>query len=345
MMEIEEQKTQSSTNKRLSEGKRWMVLGLYEANKSQTETADHFGINQSTVSRIIGKYFSVGDVQDFKRVGRDSKMDLEDSQTFEELIKEDRFITTEQIGHKTGVSTRTVKKYIPIFGFKFSIPEEIPQLNAHHISKRLSYATQFKDTDEKSIIFTDETYFQLFRNTKGVWHKNTEQNVTMKPQTKVCLMAYGAISWNGRSSIYIYPKGFKVDSESYVKILEEVLIPFAEKSHENQRGTRSQNNRKKWYLVQDNAPCHKSKFTTNFINHQGIQILPHPPNSPDLNPIELIWSVIKSRIEKENPQNEQQLRQVIQQQWDDIEQDIIHSCILHYKKRLKTVFELNGKYN
>jgi len=47
-----------------------------------------------------------------------------------------------------------------------------------------------------------------------------------------------------------------------------------------------------------------------------IEILdPWPGNSPDLNPIENLWSILKSLVDKLNPTNCDQLRALIKQKW------------------------------
>lgn len=51
-------------------------------------------------------------------------------------------------------------------------------------------------------------------------------------------------------------------------------------------------------IIMDNYIIHKSKKTQVLIEDVGCKILFLPPYSPDLNPIENYWAVIKSRIKK-----------------------------------------------
>ena len=51
-----------------------------------------------------------------------------------------------------------------------------------------------------------------------------------------------------------------------------------------------------YLFQQDNAPCHSSASTRAFIRDQGITLLDWPSNSPDLSPIEIVWSIVKRRI-------------------------------------------------
>jgi len=40
-------------------------------------------------------------------------------------------------------------------------------------------------------------------------------------------------------------------------------------------------------------------------------VMKHPPNSPDLNPIEHIWKVLKDKIEKKSPQSKDELEEAL----------------------------------
>lgn len=47
-------------------------------------------------------------------------------------------------------------------------------------------------------------------------------------------------------------------------------------------------------VVMDNAAFHKNKETRDIIEAAGCKLMYLPPYSPDLNPIENIWAVIKN---------------------------------------------------
>jgi isftu1 transposase len=51
-------------------------------------------------------------------------------------------------------------------------------------------------------------------------------------------------------------------------------------------------------IIMDNASFHKSDKTRLIIEQHGHQLLFLPAYSPDLNPIEQYWAIIKSKIKK-----------------------------------------------
>lgn len=50
---------------------------------------------------------------------------------------------------------------------------------------------------------------------------------------------------------------------------------------------------------------------------------PWPGNSPDLNPIQNLWSILKRRLNKQNPTNSHNLQALIMQEWAAISQDVV----------------------
>ena len=76
-----------------------------------------------------------------------------------------------------------------------------------------------------------------------------------------------------------------MNAEQYIHVLDSCLLPQANQWFEG--SCRFQHN---------NAPCHTAKRVQSFMVDRGVNVLPWPSNSPDMNPIETLWAVIKARL-------------------------------------------------
>jgi transposase len=53
--------------------------------------------------------------------------------------------------------------------------------------------------------------------------------------------------------------------------------------------------------MQDNAPIHRARIVTDWLEANDVKVLPWPPYSPDINPIENVWSHIKDTLNRMCP--------------------------------------------
>ncbi len=69
---------------------------------------------------------------------------------------------------------------------------------------------------------------------------------------------------------------------------------------------------------QDLAPAHTAKCTKSWFNDHGVTGLDWPANSPDLNPIENLWSIVKRKMRDTRPNNADELKAAIKETWASI---------------------------
>ena len=136
---------------------------------------------------------------------------------------------------------------------------------------------------------------------------------------------WGCFSAKGVGSLTILPKNTAMNKEWYQHILREQLLPTIQEQFGDEQ----------CLFQHDGAPCHKAKVITKWLGEQNINILgPWPGNSPDLNPIENLWSILKRRVDKQKPTNSDNLQALIMQEWAAIRQDVAQKLIYSMMKDL-----------
>ena len=107
--------------------------------------------------------------------------------------------------------------------------------------------------------------------------------------SEVCGRKYGSISiiaaWLSEAKKMIAPDVFDgyTDSKRFNGWLKKCLLPELEVGQ---------------VVIMDNAAFHKSKETKELIESVGCRVLFQPAYSPDLNPIEKQWAVLKAKFKK-----------------------------------------------
>ena len=104
--------------------------------------------------------------------------------------------------------------------------------------------------------------------------------------------------------------------------------------------------RKQTYAVKDvKALAHRAKHTLNAEVKHGIKRIDWPASSPDLNPIETIWRVMKDKLDSlpVRPSTIPEMIQLLETMWNNLDPHVdILSHITSLPTRIKAVIEANG---
>ena len=217
-----------------------------------------------------------------------------------------------------------------------------PLLSRKNIRDRLIFCKRYRDwtaEDLGEVIFSDESPFRLFgasgkklvRRRQGErYHQSCVMPTVKHPET---IHAWGCFSVKGVCSLTILPKNTAMNKEWYQHIPREQLLPTIQELFCDEQ----------CLFQHDGAPYHKAKVITKW--EQIIDILcPWPGHSPELNPIENLWSILKRRVDKQKPTNSDKLQALIMQEWAAISQEVAQKLIDSMPGRIAEVLEKQGQH-
>jgi transposase len=108
---------------------------------------------------------------------------------------------------------------------------------------------------------------------------------------------------------------------------------------------------------QDNASTHTAHVVQDWLRpwaiENGVELMNWPPYSPDLNPIENLWKLLKEAIQRNHPDldtapksNEslQRLAEAAVEAWEALEDRLLESLVESMRRRLEAVIRARGWY-
>ncbi len=118
-----------------------------------------------------------------------------------------------------------------------------------------------------------------------------------------------------------------MNSQMYCSILKEKMLPSL-----RALGRRA-------LFQHDNDPEHTSKATVGFLKKNRVKVIQWLSMSPDLNPIEHLWGILKRQVEHHSPSSIQSLKEVILEEWKKIDLTKCRQLVHSMPRRLGAVIK------
>ncbi len=214
-----------------------------------------------------------------------------------------------------------------------------PLLNQRQRQRCLTWAVEKKNwtvAQWSKVLFSDESKFCISFGNQGprVWRKSGEA------QNPCCLKSsvkfpQSVMIWAAMSSAGVGPLCFlksTVNAAIYQEILEHFMLPSADKLYGDAD----------FIFQQDLAPAHTATGIKSWFNDHGVTVLDWPANSPDLNPIENLWGIVKRKMRDTRPNNADELKATVKETWASIPPQQCHKLITSMPRRIEAVIKAKG---
>lgn len=97
-----------------------------------------------------------------------------------------------------------------------------------------------------------------------------------------------------------------------------------------------------WIFMHDNAPAHRAGVTKKWLKLHRFKVMKWPANSPDLNPIEHLWSILKKILKSLGRVKKAELFPRAKEAWDKITTAECRKLVESMPRRLAAVIEAKG---
>ena len=236
---------------------------------------------------------------------------------FRNKIRENPRQTVRQLSAAHGISHQTGLRILKMLGLRSRARRRRPFLTAAGKEKRFRRAkillSKIKSKRPAALIFaSDECYIDTdgYRNsrTDRIIAASAEEGaaaeggIHYRQQRAPGLMVWGLVASDGRSQVEIADHGVKVDTNTYLALMEKHLTWLREEYGNSPEG-RDRLRGALW--LQDSAPAHGSARTQEFLKTKlgelGVKLITKdnwPPSSPEINPLDFgIWAPLKHAVQ------------------------------------------------
>jgi transposase len=324
------------------------IMALLSQGLSLRETAERVGVGYGTVQKVRNQH---PQPHQLSKKGRPKKLTDQNKRHCVRSITSGRMGTATSVARKlqedlgVSVSRITVSRALKEAGMSSAEKVEKPRLSVENVKARFSFAERHKDwtiDDWKRVIWSDESRINRFCSDGRSWYWArdgvSQQEGHVKQKMKYgggSIMIWGCMTWYGTG--YMCKIEGRMDQHLYKSILEDELMKTIEYY---------QLDPSRCIFQQDNDPKHRSKSVQQWITDQSFEVLEWPPQSPDLNPIEHLWSHLKRQLNtyESVPKGMLELWERVECEWNKIDPEVCMNLIKTMPRRIDAVLQAKGRW-
>lgn len=261
------------------------------------------------------RYRQEGNFKTKARSGRPRKTTFEQDDEIMNAVKTNPFLKAAKIARHYQLSTPTITSRFKERGITCHVAAKQTALTEDHRIYRMAFAKkmteQFNQAYFDSIIFSDEKTFASDLDHQVLVYRpaNTRYDpkfvATEKLSGRISCSFWGAIGPEGPLTDLFRITGH-FNSLKYLRLVQRKITPLLQR-FDNQR-----------VYMQDNSRVHTANVVMEYFAKQPYKILDWPACSPDLNPIENVWSRITHEWPKMQHRSQAALENIAVERWNEL---------------------------
>lgn len=324
------------------------VVALLSSGKSIRDVGHQLKLSKSVVGRVRKACLPSGSVI---KPGRPQKLSPADKRFCIHAVTTGRVETAKAVARQlfsdlnVEVSAQTVRRTLFEAGLASFEKVAKPHLSRTNVQKRLAFAKRHKDwtvEDWKRVVWSDESKINRFCSDgrKWCWVRGTDQIQDKQVKGTVKHGGGSVMVWG---CLTAYGPGFlcKIDGTMDQTLYKEILEGELEQTFDYYHLKKD-----KLIFQQDNDPKHTANSIKTWFKEQEFSVLEWPPQSPDMNPIEHVWALVKRRLNDydEPPSGILDLWERVQDIWNQITPNECLAYVSSMPNRIQALLKAKGRW-
>lgn len=328
---------------------RELVLYHFKNGISQRKIAAIVNIKPPTVQKIIQRFVHENRLENKGRQAPNKIFTDADERYIVRKIKVNPRLSAPKLASEVkmdlGVECcdETIRRVLRAHDLNGRVARKKPFISPKNKLARLNFAKAHVSMTHdfwKTVIFADESKFNIFGSDGNayVWRK---PNTELKPENLKATVKHGGGSVMVWACMSAAGPGKLVFIEStmdklvYLQILKTNLLQSAEAL-----GIKTN-----FRYYQDNDPKHKAAIVQSWLIYNCPHLMNPPAQSPDLNVIENLWSILENNIRKYHISNKNDLKEALTREWAKISPETTQKLVESMPKRLNGVINNKGYHS